>query len=54
MSYATVRPRQICRGLFTNVTENFLISLYFLNRPQCRPRMRFLQTSPAGVSNLMC
>jgi hypothetical protein len=27
MSYATVRRRQICCGLFTNLTENFLISL---------------------------
>jgi len=49
-----MRPRQICRGLFANLTENFLISLYFLNRPPCLPRMRFLQTSPEGVSNLTC
>jgi len=35
-----VLPRQICCGPFTNLTENFLISLYFLNRPAGRLRMR--------------
>jgi hypothetical protein len=33
-------PRQICCGPFTNLTENFLISLYFLNRPAGGLRMR--------------
>jgi hypothetical protein len=37
-----VRPRQICCGPFTNLTENFLISLYFLNRPPGWPRMRLI------------
>ena len=33
-------PRRICCGAFTNLTENFLIPLYFLNRPAGWPRMR--------------
>jgi len=37
-----VRPRQIRCGPFTNLTENFLISLYFLNRPPGWPRMRLI------------
>jgi hypothetical protein len=37
-----VRPRQICCGPFTNLTENFLISLYFLNRPPGWRRMRLI------------
>jgi hypothetical protein len=28
--YATLPPRQICCGPFTNLTKNFFISLYFL------------------------
>jgi len=37
-----VLPRQICCGPVTNLTENFLISLYFLNRPPGWPRMRLI------------
>ena len=33
-------PRQICCGPFTNLTKNLRISLYFLNRPAGRLRMR--------------
>jgi len=35
-----VLPRQICAGPFSNLTENFLICLYFLNRPDDLLRMR--------------
>jgi hypothetical protein len=51
MSYATVGPRQICYGLFTNLTENFLISLYFLNRRASSSRMPLpVLTLTAGSS----
>jgi hypothetical protein len=35
-----VLPRQICCGPFTNLTKNFLIPSYLLNRPASWPRMR--------------
>ena len=38
-----------CCGPFTNLTENFLISLYFLNRLARWPRMRLtIRTLMAG------
>jgi len=44
-----VLPRQICRGPFTNLTENLFISLYFLNRPEGLLRMR--ETASAQGKN---
>jgi hypothetical protein len=42
-----VLQRLICCGPFTTITENFLISSYFLNRPAGCPRMRLTDLAAA-------